>query len=326
MHRRSPAPIPPDGSVVSYDEASVVRGSAPLPQDARGAVIIPAHDEAGVIARTLRALAPLTALPGIEVVVVCNGCQDETAELARGFPGVRVEETGRGSKIVALNLGDDVASAWPRLYLDADIDMDPRAVLAVFEALEEPGVLAARAYYVYDTAGASAPVRSYYRARSRTPAPPSRLWGAGGYAVTEEGHRRFARFADVTADDSWFDGQFAEAEKRVVATVPMRVRTPRDAEALLAVLTRQRRGYVELGIGSSAGTRGRGLLSSVKGPRSAIDAAWYVWFSMVSRRRAERILRQTERRWERDASSRVDGASSGGTADARGLDGHPVRG
>jgi len=309
--------LPPDGSVVSSDrEPSRGAGTAAvavLPAHARGAVVIPAHDEAGVVARTLRSLAPLTALPGIEVVVVCNGCSDDTAQIARGFAGVRVEETARGSKPGALNLGDDVATAWPRLYLDADIEIAPQTVLAVFDALGEPGVLAARPFFVYDTSGATAAVSGYYRARSRTPAPPSRLWGAGGYAVSEEGHRRFARFADVTADDSWFDAQFAEHEKRVVAAPPMRVRTPRDAHALLAVLTRQRRGYVELGIGSSAGTRGRGLLASVRGPRSAWDAGWYVWFSVVSRRRAERALRRAERHWERDASSREADETAGST-------------
>jgi glycosyltransferase involved in cell wall biosynthesis len=323
--RSHPSGVPADGSVVAADYV-VPDGGLALPGSARGAVVIPAHDEAGVIARTLRALVRLTALPGIEVVVVCNSCRDATADIARGFPGVRVVETDRASKIVALNLGDEVATAWPRLYLDADIEIAPETVLAVFDALTEPGVLAARAYYVYDTSGASAPVRSYYRARSRTPAPPSRLWGAGGYAVSEEGHRRFHRFADVTADDSWFDGQFAEREKRVVAAQPMRVRTPRDARALLAVLTRQRRGYVELGIDSSASTRGRGLLAAVEGPRSAWDACWYVWFSIVARRRAERILRQTERRWERDGSSREDAGRRPGSESREGRHGHPVRG
>lgn len=306
----SPSDIPPDGSVVAYDLLPPAGDVAPLPERAHGAVIIPAHDEAGVIARTLRSLAPLSALPGIEVVVVCNACQDATAEIARGFADVRVEETDRASKTVALNLGDEVATAWPRLYLDADIEILPEAVLAVFDALDEPGVLASRPYYVYDTSGASTPVHRYYRARSRTPAPPSRLWGAGGYAVSEEGHRRFGQFANVTADDSWVDAQFTDGEKRVVAASPMRVRTPRDVDSLLAVLTRQRRGYVELGIRPSTSVRGRGLLASVKGPRSAQDAAWYTYFTVVSRRRAEQALRRArEHSWERDASSRADRVS-----------------
>lgn len=272
-----------------------------------GAVIIPAHDEAAVIARTLTSLVPLIAISGFEVIVVCNGCHDDTAKIARGFAGVRVIETGQGSKTLAMNLGDDVATAWPRLYLDADIEIDPQAVLAVFAALAEPGVLAARAGFAYDLAGATWPVRAYYRARSRIPAPSRRLWGAGGYACNEAGHDRFGRFAPVTADDSWFDEQFDTTEKRVVATSPMLVRTPRNVAGLLAVLSRQRRGYVEIGIASHAATRGRDLLRSVRGPQSAADAAWYAVFTIASRRRADRALRQRASTWERDASSRVEG-------------------
>ncbi|WP_235912393.1 glycosyltransferase [Ruania zhangjianzhongii] len=280
--------------------------AGPLPTSADGAVIVPAHNEAAVIARTLRALAPLTAVEGMEVIVACNGCTDDTAEIAREFAGVQVIETDQASKTVAMNLGDDAATAWPRLYLDADIDADPHSVLAVFAALAQPGVLAARARYVYDAIGVSIPVRAYYRARSRIPAPPARLWGAGGYATTEKGHRRFGRFADVIADDSWFDEQFHASEKRVVATAPMRVRTPRNAADLVAVLARRRRGVLELGATDEASSRGRALLRSVRGPRSAIDAGWYTVLTLLARRRALRTWRQGHRGWDRDASSRAN--------------------
>jgi hypothetical protein len=277
--------------------------------DVRGAIVIPAHDESAVIARTLRSLAPLARMPGVEVVVACNGCHDDTADIARGFPWAQVVETRRPSKTAAMNLGDGVATEWPRLYLDADIEIDPDAVIAVFAALTEPGVLAARAPYVYDTAGATPLVRAYYRARSRIPAPV-RMWGAGGYATGEAGHRRFGEFADVTADDSWFDAQFAPAEKRIVATSPARVRTPRDTAGLLAVLTRQHRGVAEIGVPSDAGSRGAALLASVRGPRSAWDAGCYVLLTLIGRRRSARLRRQgSAGGWERDASSRATAAA-----------------
>lgn len=279
--------------------------SEPLPASARGAVIIPVHNEAAVIGRTLRVLAPLVAVEGIELIVVCNGCTDETAEIARGFPGVQVLETERPSKTGAMNLGDETATAWPRMYLDGDIDADPHSVLAVFDVLAQPGVLAARARYVYDAISASGPVRSYYRARRRIPAPAERMWGAGGYATNEVGHRRFTRFEEVIGDDSWFDRQFDEDEKRVVPTVPMRVRTPRNAADLVAVLARRRRGVLELGLADESASRGRALLRSVRGPRSAVDAVWYTVLTVAARRRAVRSLRQGRSGWERDASSRT---------------------
>ena len=59
-----------------------------------GAVIIPAHNEASVIGRTLGRLAPLAAGGQVEVIVACNGCTDNTAEVARGFKGVGAGRSG----------------------------------------------------------------------------------------------------------------------------------------------------------------------------------------------------------------------------------------
>ncbi|MCR2815847.1 glycosyltransferase [Microbacterium jiangjiandongii] len=281
----------------------------PVAATPTGAVIIPARDEAAVIGRALRALAPLGALDGVEVIVACNGCRDDTAEIARGFPGVRVVELDAASKTEALNLADSVATAWPRLYVDADVELDPQAALAVFAELRRPGVLAARPPHVYDVSGASAPVRAYYRARARIPGERRRLWGAGAYGTNERGHARFDRFAAVTADDSWFDGHFSYDEKRVVDASATVVHTPRTVAALLGLLARQRRGYVDLRIASGASGRSRALASSVRDARTALDAAWYVALTLASRlRRPPATADPSALPWERDASSRVSGA------------------
>jgi hypothetical protein len=296
---------PADGSAVQDAAAFALTGQSRPEAAAQGAVIIPAHDEEKVIGRTLRALAPLADVPSIEVVVVCNGCSDQTAAVARGFAWVRVAEIAEASKTAALNAGDRLASRWPRLYLDADIELAPEAVLKTLEAVAGPTLRAARPAHAYDISAASPLVRGYYRARSRIPGP-LRLWGAGGYATNEAGHRRFGSFPAVTADDSWFDAQFADHEKHVVDTPPMRVRTPRDAAALLRVLTRQRRGYVELDIPPETGSRGRALLATVRGPRSAADTLCYVAFTVVARAMSARALRQAgARAWERDGTTRT---------------------
>ncbi|NQX10194.1 glycosyltransferase family 2 protein [Microbacteriaceae bacterium VKM Ac-2855] len=269
-----------------------------------GAVIIPAHNEETVIARTLAPLASRAASGELEVIVVANACHDDTAGVARRFIGVRVIEVARGSKPNAMNVGDAIVTAWPRLYLDADIEIDPAAVTGVFGALDEPGVLAARPCAVYDTDGAVLPVRAYYRARMRIPDTGPRLWGAGGYAVSRKGHERFGAFAEVTADDSWFDGRFTAEEKRVVDTPPMRVRTARDVPALLAVLSRQRRGCVELGLPATTSARGSALLRGIRGPVSALDVACYALLTLLSRRSAARATGAGTALWERDGSSR----------------------
>ena len=86
-------------------------------------MIIPAHNEASVIGRTLGRLDPLAPGGQVEVIVACNGRTDNTAELARGFKGVRVLDVPEPSKVAALNAADAEASRWPRLYRDADIEI-----------------------------------------------------------------------------------------------------------------------------------------------------------------------------------------------------------
>src|ERR1017187_9023596 len=85
-------------------------------------IVIPAFNERSVIARTLKAMTD-GANPGeLDVIVVCNGCTDDTATIARGFGRpVRVIETKLGSKPHALNLGDQAAVTFPRIYADADV-------------------------------------------------------------------------------------------------------------------------------------------------------------------------------------------------------------
>ena len=97
------------------------------PLDApRASVIIPAHDEGGVIDRCLEALDEDARAGRLEVVVAANGCTDDTVERARRHTGVQVLDLPAPSKVQAINAADAVATAFPRIYLDADIVLDMR--------------------------------------------------------------------------------------------------------------------------------------------------------------------------------------------------------
>jgi cellulose synthase/poly-beta-1,6-N-acetylglucosamine synthase-like glycosyltransferase len=58
-------------------------------QPRRIAVVIPAHDEARYIARTLKAVLGQSRPPDM-VIVMCDNCTDDTAGIAGAFPGVTV--------------------------------------------------------------------------------------------------------------------------------------------------------------------------------------------------------------------------------------------
>jgi hypothetical protein len=275
---------------------------APAQHRPIGSVVIAAYEEAAVIGRCLRHL--LAGLgDGVEVLVVPNGCTDATAAVARRFP-VQVLERTEASKSRALREGEERLTAFPRIYLDADVIMAGEAARTVIEHLRRPGALAARPPFLYDTTGAVWPVRCYYRARQRLPSLTTHLWGAGVYALSSEGRSRFSTFPDVVGDDLYVDQLFAPGEVEILDVPPVRVLTPRSCRALLQVLRRQNKGKRGLASMENAQPTARVAAELVlllrSRPASAVDVVVFTVFAVLSRSRR----RGTSIRWERDLSSR----------------------
>jgi glycosyltransferase involved in cell wall biosynthesis len=276
-----------------------------------GSVIIPAHDESASIRRCLDALFAGVTPAELDVIVVCNGCADDTAALARssGHP-IRVIELEAASKPAALRAGDGAALALPRIYLDADVVLPGSSARAVLERLRA-GAVAARPPIRYDSSASSGPVRSYYRARSRVPALLESLWGAGVYGLSEAGRNRFGAFPDIVADDLWVDRQFAPGEIEIVNCTPVVVAVPRRARDLLRILRRTYRGKAET-VGVDPHERSRTTTTStlrqlrrlaVAGPSAALDAATYAAFAVGAR--LALVAPPVGAGWERDDSSRT---------------------
>jgi exopolysaccharide biosynthesis WecB/TagA/CpsF family protein len=270
-----------------------------------GAVIIPAHNEAAVIARVLTPLAPLAAAGNLEVIVACNGCTDGTAAIARGFAGVTVLDIEQPSKPAALNAGDAAATLWPRIYLDADVEISPDAVRAVLNALAPGGPLAARPAVKFDLRGAHPLIHAYYGTKHRLPSVRRGLWSGGVYALSEQGRRRFGPFPDLIADDLFVDRLFEPSEKSVIDIAPVVFRPPRTPRDQLAVLHRVYRGNDQQNRGARDSTSRHTLgevLGSIQGPLSAINAVVYLGFALLGR-----LGRTGSGAWERDDSSRGPG-------------------
>jgi len=99
-------------------------------------VLIPARNEAEVIAGTLAALAGQGR--GLRIVVVDDGSEDGTAQIATGVEGVDVQvltgqalPPGWSGKLWALEQGSrEIRTAWT-LLLDADIQLKPGMAAAL---------------------------------------------------------------------------------------------------------------------------------------------------------------------------------------------------
>jgi hypothetical protein len=210
-------------------------------------------NEAKVIARCLRAL--LADEEDLEIVVIANGCADDTAAVAGKHAGVRVLELTEASKSAALNAGDAAVSTFPRIYLDADIALPPgsiRALAAALDAAEAGGPLAAMPARTFDLRGRPIPVRAFYAISRRLPVYRTALFGRGVIALSAAGRARFERFPDLTADDLFLDALFTSAEKHQVDSVLATIGTPRRTRDLVRRLARVRAGNATMRTSSAS--------------------------------------------------------------------------
>jgi glycosyltransferase involved in cell wall biosynthesis len=273
-------------------------------------VIMPAHNEAAVIARALRALVADAQPDELEIIVVCNGCSDNTADVARRFaPVVRVLETDVPSKTNALNLGEAIARSFPRVYADADIVIGLDAVRALAARLAQGDVKAVAPTPVTNATGCSRLVRAYYTARARLPSARQGIGGSGVYALSAAGRARFAAFPDVTADDAFVRLQFAPRERATIPSVQSTVYAPRTLRNLVKIRTRIYHGIAELAarfpelMANADNSNDRALIAMLKSPTMWPAAATYLAVNVVALCRA-RLRRNRVSAWTHDRSSR----------------------
>ncbi len=276
-------------------------------------VVIPAHDESAVIARLLGALASASGASQLEIVVVPNGCTDDTAERAAAFPGVRVSPIEVGSKIAALREADRVATVFPRAYVDADVDVSFDTLLALAEALSRPaGPLVASPRLVVDTTGASWPARQFYKVWELTEYRQKDHIGSGLYALSEQGRARFGDWPDVIADDRFIQQLFLPSERLSLPHHTFTVRSPRTLRAQIHRATRINRGNRELPAtlqnapAPEAGRHAELLKRVLRRPALWPAFPIYLAGSLIASFRARRELARGQAAdWHRDDTTRA---------------------
>lgn len=220
----SPKPDPADGPIeTGYAPTATGRSSRGI------SIIVPASNEAAIVGDALEALlasrlddeagAPFP----IEIVVVANGCTDNTAEVALSFAH-RATERGwslvcldipEGDKLNALNVGDDNASFQNRLYLDADVVIDQDLLAALASVLDRPDPIYASGRLRIAEPRSFA-TRHYAAFWEKLPFVAEGVPGCGLFAVNAAGRALWGRFPDIISDDTFVRLQFAPRQRIAV--------------------------------------------------------------------------------------------------------------
>jgi glycosyltransferase involved in cell wall biosynthesis len=100
-------------------------------------VVVPAHNEAELLPRGLRAIASASGRLGraVEVIVVANRCTDATAEIARAAGATVLENDARNIAAVR-NAGAACATGDVLVTIDADGAMSPRTFVEIERLLK----------------------------------------------------------------------------------------------------------------------------------------------------------------------------------------------
>jgi hypothetical protein len=268
-------------------------------------VVIPAHNEARVIGRLLDALHDPVASP-VHVVVVCNGCDDGTEEVARDHPlRPLVLSLPHGSKHQALKEGDSAAMGFPRFYVDADVVLSAQSLKELVRSLRDTPVLAVAPVRELDLSASSWPVRAYYRVWQQLPAVQEGLFGRGVIGVSRSGWKRLRTLPDVLGDDLWVAAQFSVAERAIVPGAQSLVRAPRTTRDLLRRRIRAAQGNSQLRGALAHPVSGNSpafvIHGVVRSPRNIVDTLVFVAVTVLARVQANH---RDPAIWLRDESSR----------------------
>lgn len=277
-------------------------------------VVIPAHNEASVVGRLLSGLLAGAAPGEFEIWVVANGCTDDTAEIAGAFADVKVLVTPQANKHAAMRLADEHAEGFPRLYVDADVELGSQDVRVLAAAFDDADVLAAGPARALPNERRPWTVRWFYDVWDELPVVRAGLFGRGVVGVSREGWERLRALPPLLGDDLAASLLFEPSQRRVVPEATVVVHPPRTGRALLKIRTRALVSTLQAAddpeLASASGSartsvsdlRAIALASPV---RATPKVVWFMVLTVATKIRARRAVRTKDfRTWHRDDTSR----------------------
>ena len=275
-------------------------------------IIMPAHNEMAVIGASLQGLMPGVESGAFEVVVICNGCTDNTANVVRSVSDkILCLEVDTPSKTNALNVGDAAAHYFPRVYMDADIQLSTDGIEKMAAELNNKKLLAVSPCMNMKISHSSWMVKAYYNVWSRLPYCQAGMIGVGVYVLSEEGRGKFGEFPDIIADDGFVRLQFSDEQRGAVTGVESVITAPSKLSGLIKIKTRSRLGEYELrskfpALFQHDQKNYGGAALAILQWNTVASVMIYFAVNIMTRMRAKMQLKsKKELEWERDESSRL---------------------
>jgi len=275
-------------------------------------VIVPAHNESSVIEACLDSIINQQGVD--HIIVPCNGCSDNTVEIVKTkYPTTVCLDIETPSKTNALNVAEEkvkeLGVTYPIFYIDADTQLSENAIQDITNVMEDGNIKLSAPTPIIDTSHSSWLVKTYYKVWVNLPYIKEGVIATCSFIVSEEGRKRFDKFADVIGDDGFIRCHFKNKEISNIEGAEIYIRAPKDIFSLIKIKTRARLGNMELiarkkcpvieskNYGNVMKSR---LLSKDFFPTSI-----YILIALIIRVRAKlQFNKLAEYQWEKDTSSR----------------------
>jgi len=210
-------------------------------------IIVTARNQATDLRSCLNAILDGADSDELEIIVACNGCGDETAQVARGFgPAVRVVEMPAASHAHALNVADRAASAFPRFYLQAGVVCHLSSIRRMAKHLSDGLALAIAPPFRIRADQSGGIVRGFYEIAQRLPSHQDGLHGSSMFGLSQEGKQRFPHFPPVVAIEEFIRVSLEPDQFVRLENTRSRVTPPNTFGELLAAETELIRGVDQL--------------------------------------------------------------------------------
>ena len=273
-------------------------------------IIIPAYNEEKLIANSLSSLALFLPKNCTEIIVICNGCQDQTYAVAKktidtitssltahcNFLLINLKING---KINALNEGVKLSCNKTVVLLDADIKVSSSDCAVLVKTLYEHSLLAASPKVIFDFDKSNYLVKRFYACISQsTYNKQHRI--ANVIALTPYAINKLFPLPQVIADDAYIQRIIGYKEYKIINKLTYKFTCPETLISTIKVQSRIIRGNLELKKIYPNLENQKNTLPALK----FVDKAIFICIKVTALIIASIELKLNIKKWHQDESSR----------------------